>query len=351
MVTIALDVHTKKTQLCVSNQQGVILLEKVVQTDPAVLRREVAAIGGPKRVVFEHGPLAGLITDALEGLVEELVACDPTRNALIAKAEDSNDERDARRLGLLARTGSLQHVYVPAEPFRTIRSLSCYESQLTRQLIQGMQRIKALYRRYGVQYAGRALYSKDSRGIYVDRLPTAATKFQVESHYRLYDTIRQERVALRRELRRILKPMPVFARLQSVPGVGAVVASTLIAWIVDPGRFRSRSALCAYAGLGLRQNVTSWAPTMRARASLRGQREVKRCLFLAARAAVMRTQSAFASRYQARRSNGWEDRKAIRDVARCLLFSIAHIWRTGEAYTDGRIGVPGTLRMQEPRVP
>lgn len=110
------------------------------------------------------------------------MACDPTRNALIAKAEDSNDERDARRLGLLARTGSLQHVYVPAEPFRTIRSLSCYESQLTRQLIQGMQRIKAHYRRYGVQYVGRALYSKASRGIYVDRLPTAATKFQVESH-------------------------------------------------------------------------------------------------------------------------------------------------------------------------
>lgn len=33
MVTIALDVHTKKTQLCVSNQQGVILLEKVVVPD------------------------------------------------------------------------------------------------------------------------------------------------------------------------------------------------------------------------------------------------------------------------------------------------------------------------------
>ncbi len=346
MRTIALDVHTGKSQLCVADGDGTILLERTVATNAEELRKAVCAVQGPKRVVFESGPLAGLIQDALEGVVEDIIACDPTQNALIAKAEDSNDERDARRLSLLARNGSLQRVYVPSKPFRTLRSLVCYETRLTRLVCEYKLRIKAFFRSQGVAYRGRGIYAVKNREEGLNAFTAGAARFQIESLYRMLDTTRKERVRLRGELRRITKPMPVIERLQSIPGIGPVVARVLVAWIVDPGRFQSRGALCSYAGLALRQNFTNWKATGRAHASKRGQRDVKRVLFLASRAVLRIKTSALAQRYQARREAGWEDRKAIRDVARTLLLMAYHVWKTGEVYDHGRVTVPGSPRAR-----
>ena len=37
---------------------------------------------------------------------------------------------------------------------------------------------------------------------------------------------------------------------------------------------------------------------------------------------------------------GWEDRKAIRDVARTILFVACAIWISGKEYDDARVGIP-----------
>lgn len=50
---------------------------------------------------MEQGPLAGYVRDAIKNIVDNVIAADPTKNGLIARAENSNDERDAARLGLL----------------------------------------------------------------------------------------------------------------------------------------------------------------------------------------------------------------------------------------------------------
>ena len=100
----------------ISEETGELLLERTVRTDPGELREVVGAIAGRKKVLFEEGPLSGLIRDALEGLVEEVISCDPTKNALIARSEHSTDELDARRLGQLGRMGVIHPVYILAEP-------------------------------------------------------------------------------------------------------------------------------------------------------------------------------------------------------------------------------------------
>ena len=118
-----------------------------------------------------------------------------------------------------------------------------------------------------------------------------------------------------------------------MPGLGPRTALAVAAWIADPRRFKSRSGLSSYAGLGLRQDYSNWKPTNRARASKRpqvrtfsgadrpgGNRELKRALFIAAKAAINGS-SSLRSRYDARIAAGWEGRKAIRDIARTILFA------------------------------
>jgi transposase len=336
MKTIALDVHRKKTQLAVTLETGEIVAERIVDSSSEVLCKEIASIPGPKRVVLENSGWAGRIADALRNVADEVIVCDPTRNALIAQADDSDDEQDARRLAELARSGSLHPVYVPPEPFRTLRSMVHYETYMTGALTGMMLRLKAFCRMHGVDYQGKGLYRRKGREAILGCFPLDA-RFQMTSLYRLLDGMRVERTLLRTELRRYSRQMPVVQRLQTIPGIGPVIARTLVAWIADPTRFKSLSALSAYAGLGLKSDVSNWKPVRRAHASRRGQRALKRVIFLAARAALRSKQNAFAKRYAARRAAGWEDRKAIRDIARKLLFTAYYLWKNRQEYDDGRL--------------
>ena len=333
MKTITLDVHSGRSQLSVATERGEIVLELPVETKPEVLRQVIGGIAGPKRVIMENGPLSGLIHDALQGVVEEVISCDPARNALIARAEDSNDERDARRLGLLDRAHALHAVYVPPEPYRTLRSLTCYDAGLTREQTRVKNQLKALCRRHAIKCRGKGVYNRKQRTAVVQALPAGALRWQMGSLYRRLAFELRERREAHREMRKLDARLPVIARLQTVPGVGKTIARTVAGWIGDPGRFKSRRALSAYAGLGLGQGWTNWKPVGPARASKRGQRALKRVLFLAARAAL-RGENAFQRRYEARRAAGWDDRKAIRDVARQMLLVMCRIWRKGMEYRD-----------------
>lgn len=101
--------------------------------------------------------------------------------------------------------------------------------------------------------------------------------------------------------------------------------------------------LGSYAGLGLGRGITNWKPVGRARASRRGQRELKRVLFIAAEAAI-KGANALARRYQSSIASGWDRKKAVRDIARTILFIASAIMRTGKEYDDDLVSVPKDRR-------
>ena len=65
------------TQLAAVSEHGEVLLEPQAETRPEELGRVVSGTSGPRRVVFEEGPLSGPIRDALKGVAREVVAADP----------------------------------------------------------------------------------------------------------------------------------------------------------------------------------------------------------------------------------------------------------------------------------
>jgi transposase len=336
---VLMDVHASECEVLVCDEAGEILLELRVPTTREELRRVIGGIPGVKRVVFEHGPLAALIKDALRDLVEEIVAADPTQNPLIARAENASDELDARRLGVIDRARKIHPVYVPDEPYRELRSLLCHDRDMADQITATKNRLKGLLRRHGIRCRGKGVYRKAGRKEIAAQLPDAHWRWQLGSQWRLLDWLRKERVAAHRQIRLICKKLPVVAKLKKIPGIGVLVAPTIVAWIVNPSRFQRMNQISAYGGLGLGQNVTCWKTIGRARASKRGQRELKRVLFIAARAATL-GDNALARRYQVRISSRWEDKDAIRDVARHILFIASAIMRTGKDYDDGLVNVP-----------
>jgi transposase len=341
MKTVTLDVHTEWSQMAVISPEGEIVIELKVETTPEELIRVVSGIPGPKRVVLENGPLSAMIHDALDGVAEEVVSCDPTKNALVSRSDGSNDKLDARRLGILDRAGATHEVYVPPEPYRTLRSLVHHDYTLSVEVTRIKNRLKALCRRFGVRYRSTEVYRKAGRKEFLKSMPNASVRWQMRSLYGQLDRIRLERVRAHKMILKHAKKTPVVKELMKVPGLGPRTTPIIVAWIADPGRFRSRGTLASYAGLGLVNDISNWKATKHARASKRGNRELKRALFLSARGAL-NSKGALRQRYDARKAAGWEHRKAIRDLARTILFAACAIWKNGTEYDDAKVSVPET---------
>ena len=199
-----------------------------------------------------------------------------------------------------------------------------------------MNRIKALCRRNGIAYHGKGIYRKAGRGRLLNGLKNKSLIFQAESMYRHLDLARVERVKAKREIGRIAGTIPAVKRIRTIPGLGPYTSAVLAAWIEDPGRFKSRSALSSYGGLGIGQSVTAWKQVGRARASNRGQKRLKFVLFITAWAAVS-GDNALSRNYFAHLKNGWSKKKAIRETARKILFTACMLWQKGGVYNDKKV--------------
>lgn len=336
MIIVSLDVHSESSQLVAMNQDGEIFIEMKVATKTDELRRVIEGIKGRKRVVFEEGPMSGMIHDALVDIVDEIISCDATQNALIASSEKKSDESDARWLARLAKLHMINPVYIPREPYRTLRSILVHDYNLMKKVTGIKNQIKAMCRRNKISYQGTSVYAGKNRPDLLKQLPNPTLRWQMEGLYREYDMLRVERVGAHRVMGRLCSDMPHVELLKTIPGIGNLIARTLVGWIVDPSRFPTRSKLGAYAGLGLGQGFTNWQALAPARASKRGQRMLKRVLFLAANAAI-KGDNALARRYKARIQAGWDHRKAMRDIARKILFIAVGMMEHGGEYKNNLV--------------
>ena len=233
MKTISLDVHADASQVTVVSREGEVIFEMKTPTRREELRSVIGGVAGPKRVVFEEGPLSGSLHDWLEDLCEEIISCDPAHNALIARSEDASDERDARRLAQLAQLGSTRPVYIAPEPYRTLRSLQQHDERAQRSIVAVKNRIGGLCRRHAIA-SGRAVYWHAARERVLAALPNGALRWQMESLYRQLDLLRRERVGAHRVLHQWTRKLPIVQRLDTLPGVGPITACTLVAWILRP---------------------------------------------------------------------------------------------------------------------
>jgi hypothetical protein len=104
--------------------------------------------------------------------VQQVVVCDPRRNALLKEGSKS-DQVDARRLAELLRTGMLRPVYHGEHGLRTLRELGHSYQTLSQDLNRVMNRIKALYRGWSIPCAGTQVYAPRYREEWLQKIEHA----------------------------------------------------------------------------------------------------------------------------------------------------------------------------------
>ena len=114
-----------------------------------------------------------------------------------------------------------------------------------------MQRLKSLDRARGIKAPGMRVYQAEQRAEWLARLPERGVRFRAEMLYAELDVLRELRPRAKAAMIAEAGRDPAWKRLQSIPFMGPVRVSLLLATMQTPWRFRTKRNLWAYSGLAV----------------------------------------------------------------------------------------------------
>jgi hypothetical protein len=190
---IGMDVHKEATVIAVLNGSGKLVMESIVETKASSILQFIHGLRGELHVTWEEGTWAAWLYDLLQPQVQQVLVCNPRRNALLKEGSKS-DKVDARKLAELLRTGMLRAVYHGENGLRTLRELGRSYQTISKDLTRVMNRLKALYRGWGIPGAGTQVYAPRYREEWLNKLAQAGVHRRAELLYQQLDGLQ----ALRR---------------------------------------------------------------------------------------------------------------------------------------------------------
>lgn len=338
---IALDVHCAFSEIAVVTGKGKLVRRDRCQTAIPALVESIRTVARPRRLTFEEGPMADWLARSLRSHVDELVVCEPRRNHWIARDGDKDDPIDACKLANLYRGGYLKAVH-QCESLKSSllkQHVGLYHDRVSERVRQGNQ-LGALFRRHGAFVRSSELMTEDEWQVALRRLPQETLlRLGVERVREAYLLMVAHEEALRKELVGLAQNVEPVRRFADLPGFSWIRSVTFYAYIDTPWRFRSKSALWRYAGIGLERRHSGKGPT-RTRLCPQGHRRLKNILLGAAKTAISQGQNPFADKFQF-----WVEQQGLpvpnarRNVGRALAATMWSIWKTGQRYDPQRVTV------------
>jgi transposase len=245
-----MDVHKESISIAVMNAAGKIVMECVIETKAGTILQFIDGLRGDVRVTFEEGTWAAWLYDLIRPRVSEVVVCNPRKNALL-KDGSKSDRIDARKLAELLRGNHLTPVYHGEHGLRMLKELARSYLTINQDVTRVMNRLKALYRSWGIACGGTDVYAPRHRSEWLGKLNEAGIRRRAEHTYQQLDGLRLSRQEIRRDLLLEARKHQAWRLLRVIPGIGTIRAALLLALIQTPHRFRTKRQLWTYSGLGL----------------------------------------------------------------------------------------------------
>src|ERR1700676_3596262 len=247
---IGMDVHQATISVAVMDAQGKLIMECLLETKAATIVEFIRGLQGTLSLTFEEGTSAAWLHDLLKPHVSRLVVCNPRKNALL-KDGSKSDRIDARKLAELLRGNHLKPVYHGEQGLRTLKELARSYLNISKDVTRVMNRLKALYRSWGIACAGTKVYAPRHRSEWLGKISEAGVRQRAEHCYQQLDALRLLHQQVRRDLLLESKKHQAWRLLGLIPGIGPIRAALLIALIQTQHLSRTKRQLWPYSGLGL----------------------------------------------------------------------------------------------------
>ena len=254
---VGLDVHSRESVFVAENEAGAIVARGSVPTTINGLKhlRDSCGLPAATGVALETGTSAFFVARELARLELKPVVIDAHEVRRKAqRPEQKSDTRDALELCEGLRRGFYRSlVHVPSPEISDLRTALSRRRHFIRIQTAEVNAVKRLLRGVGQNSGRRGSLRTDAhwQSLLADDLVPEQLQEHVRHHYAVWRQAAERARALdlslggsARERREAVK------RLETVPGVGPIVALTAIAVFAEVGRFASTKHAASYAGLG-----------------------------------------------------------------------------------------------------
>jgi len=323
------------SQVRIIDAEGRVVREQRVVTTAERLVA-VFAPAGPMRILLESGTESEWVAQALEAAGHEVIVADPNFAPMYGEVRRTvkTDSRDVAALAAANRRGWYRPAHRVSGAQRARRQVLGTRRHLVQLRTGTISLIRALLRQGGYRVGAGGSEAFPTRLARLP-LPPALTE-TVAPLARTLTHLTAEIRALDEQLATVAQRDPVVRRLQSVPGVGPVVALTFRAFVDDVTRFQSAAQVSAAVGLVPRE-ASSAERRHRGHVTKVGPSELRSLLVQAAWVCWRTTRHgplrAWTDQVAARRGK----RIAVVALARRLSRILYAIWRDDTVFDRSRV--------------
>jgi len=245
-----LDVSVKETSVCIVDDNGRIVREVKVASEPEAL---LGVLTNPiyhfNRIGLEAGPLSQWLYSALANAGLPVICVETRQMRAVLKARiNKTDRNDARGMAQMMRAGLYRPVHVKTLRSQKLRMLLTHRKLLQSKAIAIENDLRGTLRNFGLKVGmvGKVKFEARIKEL-VANLPDLG--LLVEPLLLVWRVLREQLGILHRRLLAIVRDDEVCRRLMTTPGVGPMVALTYRATVDVPARFRNSKAVGAVFGL------------------------------------------------------------------------------------------------------
>ena len=253
---VGMDVHKATTVIVTLDSEGKQKMQAIVETKASSLLDAMRVLRGELHITFEEGTHSNWLYDLLKPYAAEVVVCDPRRNKLL-HCGNKSDEIDAAKLAELLRLDALKAVYHGEQAIKPLKELArCYQNLVSDQT-RVKNRLKALFRARAIAYKGDSLYKDERRSEWLEQLDEEGARSRAERLYEELDCLTHLTAKAQSAMCRQARKQSAYKLLDSVPTLGPVRVSLILAAMATPHRFRTKRQLWAYAGFAVINKSTA----------------------------------------------------------------------------------------------
>lgn len=252
MYWVGLDVHQRRTSICILDEYGKKFKECVVIGGWDRLLEELATLPRPMAVCFEASTGCGWLCERILPLAQRVEVAHPGAVRLIFRAKKKNDRIDAAKLAMLLMLDQVPKAYMPGARVRGWRSLVEFRRRTVDKRTRTKNALRTTLRSCGIQSLPRRRTAWSAKGLEVLRqfqLPHPPDRLRRDLLLDELEQYDRQLKRIERELDELADDHAGVALLRSIPGVGPRTAEAVMAYVDQPRRFGRNKQMGAYFGL------------------------------------------------------------------------------------------------------
>ena len=254
MYYIGIDVHRKKCVTTIKGGTKQVLKRTSFDNDITGINGFIGMLRSdgylPATAACEStGNYWIVLHDTLEAAGIDTLLAHPHHLKIITQTAYKNDKADSEKLAELCRHDMIPESFVVNAAQRDMRELTRSRLGLAGDTVAPRNRIHAIVARYPYKRPSCGLFTGGGLEWLQSLSLSETDRLGVDTHLAKLVFLRGRIARYERRIAEIARDDPRARLIMTIPGIGYITAVTILAEIVDHGRFANAEKLVSYAGL------------------------------------------------------------------------------------------------------